>query len=194
MIKKIFIDVETAGLDPKYDGLWNVAVIVDIDGVQKETLSLKFRPNPDKNCNQEALSVSGMTIEKLKELKQDYKSAFSEFIGLLDRHISKFDKKDKGFFVAYNASFDEGFIREWFLDNGNNYFGAYFWSGRIDVMSHALEALCAHRPNMINFKLGTVANELGVSLDGIDLHDALADIQLTRNVYYEVMEQHFFDI
>lgn len=81
------------------------------------------------------------------------------------------------------AGFDNQFLRGFFLQNGDNYFGSWFWSNSIDVMVLASAYLADRRAEMENFKLSTVAKFLGVSVSDDSLHNALYDIELTRAVY-----------
>ncbi len=37
---------------------------------------------------------------------------------------------------------------------------------------------------MVNFKLATVAQTLGINIEGITFHDALDDVKVTRDIYY----------
>ena len=94
------------------------------------------------------------------------------------------NKQDKFFLAGYNnASFDNQFLRAWFLQNGDKYFGSYFWSNSIDVMVLATPYLASQRSQMENFKQGTVAKALGIEIDESRLHDALYDIQVCKSIY-----------
>lgn len=75
-----------------------------------------------------------------------------------------------------------------FLQNGDNYFGSWFWSNSVDVMVLASQYLLAERPLMPNFKLSTVAAQLGVSVSEDKLHDALYDVDLTRDAYHIMID------
>src|SRR3712207_9107105 len=89
---------------------------------------------------------------------------YAQFVAMLGKHVDKFNKKDKFFLVGYNnAAFDNQFLRGFFLQNGDNYFGSWFWANTIDVMVLATAYLAERRPEMENFKLSTVAKFLGVA-------------------------------
>ena len=83
-----------------------------------------------------------------------------------------------------SAAFAQAFLWGFFLQNGDNYFGSWFWSNSVDVMVLASQYLLAERPLMPNFKLSTVAAQLGVSVSEDKLHDALYDVDLTRDAYH----------
>jgi DNA polymerase-3 subunit epsilon len=191
MIKTVFLDVETTGLDPKRHGVIQVAAIMDIDGVAVDRIDLKIRPASSCACDAKALEVSGSTIEMIRDYPHEA-DQFREFLGWLSRHIDKFTKTDKAFFSGYNSPFDVEFMRQLFERNGDKYFGSWFWSGTIDVMGLALLRLRSDREQMENFKLGTVANWV-LGLDEferitaeIGLHNAMTDIELTREIFYKL--------
>ena len=75
------------------------------------------------------------------------------------------------------------------IQNGDKYFGSYFWSNSIDVMVLATLRLLGVRPTMENFKLMTVAKTVGVQIDESKLHDAMYDIYLTREIYNRIITE-----
>lgn len=112
------------------------------------------------------------------------RQVYSEFVAMLEKYVDKYNKKDKFFLVGYNnAVFDNQFLRGFFLQNGDQYFGSWFWSNTIDVMVLASAYLATRRPDMENFKLSTVAKTLGVDVESESLHNALYDINLTKAVF-----------
>jgi DNA polymerase-3 subunit epsilon len=103
---------------------------------------------------------------------------------MLGKYVDKFNKKDKFFLVGYNnAAFDNLFLRGFFLQNKNNYFGSWFWSSSLDVMVLATLFLAEKRADMENFKLSTVATTLGIKVEEEKLHDASYDIYLTKSIF-----------
>ena len=55
--------------------------------------------------------------------------------------------------VGFNVHFDNQMLRQLFLRCGDTYFGSFFWSNPIDVMTMATQKLLEHRPFMENFQL-----------------------------------------
>ena len=103
---------------------------------------------------------------------------------MLGKYVDKFNRKDKFFLVGYNnAAFDNNFLRGFFLQNGDEYFGSWFWSNSVDVMVLASNYLLDRRAEMENFKLSTVAKFLNISVEDDALHDAQYDIELTKLIY-----------
>lgn len=100
----------------------------------------------------------------------------------LDSIVDKYDKNDKIYFIAYNAKFDSDFIRQLFIQNGNNYYGSYFFNPVIDVMQIAAFKLM-NKKKPENFKLSTVCKHFGLRINESKLHNALYDITLTKDLY-----------
>ena len=117
--KVLYFDVETTGLDAKLNDIIQLSGIIEIDGEIKETFNLKMQPFDWTTISSEALNVTGTTDEMLKSYGTPQK-AFSDFIGLLSTYVDRYDKTDKMYAAGYNVQFDIGFLREFFLKNGDN--------------------------------------------------------------------------
>ena len=193
--KLAFVDLETTGLFPYRHGVWQIGLILAELGPTR-TLTITGRhkwemgPHEGDVIDGKALKVGGITEEDLSEFPEPMQ-VFGELSTILDGTVDKYDKKDKMFFLAYNSTFDEGFLRSWFKKCGSNFFGSYFHHPDICVMRLAHQAVAMgnllwNRGEMKNFKLGTVANELGVAVNEEDLHDALVDVDLTMRMYVKL--------
>lgn len=180
---KIFIDTETTGLNTGKHSVHQIAGIIEIDGEVVDKFDISFAPRLDAEISKEALDKCKLTEEELRARPLDYEGGYKAFKSKLKEYINPYDRGVKALFVAYNAFFDNGFLRALFLDNKDNYFGSFFWSGNIDILALAAEYLAERRPDMPNFKLLSVAEELGLFFDADKLHDALVDIELSREVY-----------
>ena len=122
-------------------GIHQISGEIVIDGVMKEDFNFYVQPAPDKEIENKALSIAGITREDLAKYPP-MKDVYKSFVAMLDKYVDKFNKKDKFFLVGYNnASFDNPFLRKFFEDNGDKYFGSWFWSNSIDVM-----VLCVRIP------------------------------------------------
>jgi len=182
-MKICFVDVETTGLDPK------VHAIIQLSGsIQKGDLvdEFDYRLKPFKGdmLSPSTTAVHGYTKEDIEKFPESIES-YNKFIKLLDSTVNKYDKKDKLFLAAFNATFDDGFLRRLFEKCGNKFYGSYFWWPPLDVAILAAEYLKETRHTMPDFKLSTVyATIFGTPF--IDAHDALADIKATREIYLKV--------
>lgn len=186
-MKLFFLDLETTGVNPGRNGIHQMSGMIVIDGEIKEEFDIKVRPNPKAVIEKQALDVAGVTEEQVLSyppMEQVYRE---KLIPMLDKYIDQFNKLDKFFIVGYNnAHFDNDFFRGFFLQNGDKYFGSYFWANCFDCMVLATPHLAAIRPQMENFKQGTVAKHLGINVDETRLHDALYDIRICKAIYDKV--------
>ena len=182
-MKLLFFDLETTGVNPAKNGIHQISGMIEIDGVEKERFDFHVQPNPKAIIEEQALSVAGVTREQVLNYPP-MGEVYKELVAMLGRYVDKFNKRDKFFLVGYNnASFDNQFLRGFFLQNGDNYFGSWFWSNSIDVMVLASQHLATCRHDMENFKLATVAKFMGINVNDEALHDAYYDIYLTREIY-----------
>lgn len=186
MVKILFFDLKTTGVKYWKNGIHQIGGIVDMDGEEKERFDIRVRPNPQAIVEPEALEVAGVTMDEIMAY-QPMEEGYRQLVGILSRYVSRYDKKDKLYLAGYNnAAFDNQFLRAFFVQNGDNYFESYFWPNPLDVYSLVTPRLFERRPMMDNFKLMTVAREMGIEIDESKLHDATYDIELTRDIYYRV--------
>ncbi len=182
-MKLICLDVETTGVACPASGLIQLAGVIEMDGEVRDSFDFHIRPFLGDEVSDEALVVNGITREEL-ETYEEPQRIFTQFINILTRYIDRYDKSDKFYLVAYNARFDVEQLRAWFEKNGDQYFGSWFWHPAIDVMNMAALALAPNRPELANFKLPTVARFLGIEFDENLGHDAVYDVQVTRQLFH----------
>ena len=182
-MKLFFFDLETTGVNPGKNGIHQISGEIVIDGKTMERFDFKVQPNPKCVIEEQALSVAGVTREQVMAYPPMFQGD-QELVAMLGKYVDKFNKTDKFFLVGFNnAAFDNQFFRGFFLQNGDQYFGSWFWSNSIDVMVLASVKLAERRHEMENFKLATVAKFLGVNVDDNSLHNADYDIFLTKSIY-----------
>lgn len=188
MSKKIlFFDLETTGTNPSKHSIHQISGKIFINGRLEDEFDIHMQPNPTAIIDDEALSVSGVTREQLATY-MPFSEGYRAFLGHIAKYVNKYDRSDKMFLAGYNvAAFDVPFLRGLFLQNGDTYFGSWFWSVPIDVIVLAQTLLMDERNGMENFKQGTVAKYLGIEVDDSKLHDALYDIEICHKIYQEVM-------
>lgn len=181
-MKVLFFDLETTGTLVNKHGIHQLSGMIVVDGEVKEKFDFKVQPNPKAEILQEALDVAGVTKEQIMAYPP-MGEIYKQFVDLLSKYVDRYNKKDKFFLAGYNiASFDNSFLRAWFIQNGDKYFGAWFWSNCFDVMVLATPYLSEKRAEMENFKQGTVAKALGINVDDSKLHDALYDIEICKQI------------
>lgn len=196
-MKFLFFDLETTGFGCEKCAIIQLgAIIVDVDDELNmkpvDGINLKMRPNEGQMLDQRSLEITGYTIDQISGF-QPQADAFEKFIKFLDKYVDRFNQIDKLKLVGYNSlHFDIDFLRQWFLINNNKFYGAYFWSDSIDVLSEASRYLTNYRPAMLNFKLGTVAKALGIETNENELHDGLYDVKITYKIFNNIIKTNNF--
>lgn len=188
MSKMLFFDLETTGTKFWRNGIHQISGAVVIDNKVVETFNWHVQPNPKAEIEEQALQVAGVTREQVMAYPP-MQQVYSEFVAMLGKYVSKYDKTDKFTLAGYNnSSFDNPFLRAWFVQNGDNYFGSWFWSDSVDVMVLASYYVWQRgdRALMQNFKQGTVAEWLGLPVRSEELHDALYDIKVCMGIFQAV--------
>lgn len=181
MTKNLYFDTETTGLDAAANGLIQLAMIIEIDGVVVEEVNLKLKPHPTDLINDEALAVNGITREMLEneEGRLSCREGYLELIKILSKYVSQYDRADKFTPIGYNVSFDMEVLRQFFLKNGDKYFGSWMWWNAADPLQLLRFLKYARKVDLPDFKLSSVCAHFGIP---IDAHDALSDIKATRDL------------
>lgn len=184
-MKECFIDVETTGLDPNECAVLQISGLVCVDGKEKETFDIFVAPHENAKIDPAALAVHGIELDDKRMIRP--REAYHKLLTVFEHYIDKYNRNDKMFFIGYNVlGFDWPFMYKFWERQGDPYFGSWFFYPPLDVVVLAAHHLMEFRPFMKDFKLGTVANRLGLSPKG-DLHDAMTDIRLTKEIYERVI-------
>ena len=183
-MKEFWCDLETTGLNPYKHAIWQMAFII-VDGTDRVEMCYTMRPTDGDAIDPKALDVGGIDMGAIKAL-QDPREVFADMKRELRKWVDPYNKSDKMLFYGYNADFDARFLRRLFEKMGDKYYGSWFWTPAIDVMSLAAHHLRDKRDTMLNFKLYTVAEKLGIDVEKDKLHNALYDIQITRVVLKKI--------
>lgn len=181
-MKTIFIDVETTGTDDKRHGIIQLSAIVEVNGQEMDRIDLLIRPHAGDDIDDKALEVNKRTRAEILEFDTSL-SQYLKFVSLLDNYIDKYNKQDKFHFIGYNSRFDDGFLRAWFAKAQNNFYGSYFFWPSIDVANMAAVHFMEDRKEFKDFKLMTVAQIAGIEIDESKAHDAMYDVEITRELY-----------
>jgi DNA polymerase-3 subunit epsilon len=181
-MKEAFIDVETTGLDPYFNGIWELAVVLRIDGTVVDSKIYHMKPFERDRIDPKALAVGHITEEDFVPFPVPI-LVHADLTSWLKKYVNPYGRGDKFWFIGYNALFDYQFLRKWFEKCGDRFCGSWFWHPPIDVMTLAGYCLREQRPGMADFKLATVAAQLGIAVDREKLHDAGYDIALTTQIF-----------
>lgn len=185
-MKLFFFDLETTGVKYWKNGIHQISGEIVIDGETKEQFNFHVAPHPQCLIEEEALQVCGVTQEQIMAYPP-MGNIYTQLITMLEKYVNRYDRNDKFFLVGYNnASFDNSFMKAFFVQNKDKYFYSWFWINSIDVMVLATTHLADQRALMKDFKQETVARTLGIDLDATKLHDAEYDIWLTKTIYEKI--------
>lgn len=188
MIKRIFLDTETTGVNRLTCGVWQIGGIIDC-GKRIEEFQFECDIFDEDEVDEKALQMNNLSKEILAG-KPDPIDAIQRFQQMLARYIDKFDRTDKLYFINFGAEFDAEVIRQWFLKCGDDYYGSWFWHPPIDVMVLAMQYLTktGQRSAIRSFSLESVAMHFNIPIEASKLHGALYDAHVARALYYKVTE------
>jgi len=172
----LWIDTETTNTNPKTGAIIEIGAICNGD----EFHSL-VKPHQGAIVSQEALDINGLTMSQLNNAP-DHKSVVDQLCEFMEKSVNRYDKTDKLVMAGFNIKFDDDFLRAMFKRSGNSFLGAYRWPTLYDVQTKAIEYLQIERGNMADFKLETVAIQMGIDITKLKLHTALDDIKLTSEI------------
>lgn len=185
--KILFCDLETTGTYYWKNGIHQISGVIDIDGKVMEKFNFHVRPHENAIIEDEALKASNVTKEQIMEYPL-MEEVYPQLVAILAKYVNKFDKTDKFFLSGYNvAAFDCNFLRGFFVQNEDKYFGSWYWPNTLDVYVLATQRLLNERTELIDFKLKTVCEFMGIQINPERLHDAIYDVVITRKLYYRVI-------
>jgi len=176
-MKVIWIDVETTGIDHENNVIIELAALYE-NGKDKSVFHVYINPGIFPDDFKVIEELTGITQEYLEQNGITEAEAYTQFIDWIGQYIDKYNKADKAIFAAYNAKFDNDYMRDFFKHNNDDYFGSWFYSASLDIMSTV--ALCVRLELMqvpSNFKNPTICESLGIKHNA---HRALDDIKASR--------------
>ena len=174
-MRQIILDTETTGLDPN-DG-HRVIEIGCIEMVNRRLTDRTFHVyiNPEREIDQEAIAVHGITNEFLTD-KPNFSGIADEFIEFVrDAEL-----------IAHNAPFDVSFIEAELerIPGAPSIFSLIHGGAAVDTLSMAKEK----RPGKRN-SLDALCRDYKVDASERTLHGALLDAELLTRVYLEMTRE-----
>ena len=157
-------DIETTGLNKKYEKITEIAACKVKDGKIVDEFTTFV--NPEKHIPDEVQNLTHITDDMVND-SPTIEEVLPQFIEFTKDSI----------LVAHNASFDIGFISH-FAAEQKLVFNPYV----IDTLTIARE----NYTSVENHKLGTLAEFLGVELEGA--HRAINDTRATAKVFIKMIE------
>lgn len=188
MTKIIYFDTETTGLDPVQQDIIQLAYVIEINGVIKEQNDLRMQPFSYENIQQKALDVHGISVDEIKTYPKP-QEAYRTFTKTLAEYVNKFDRNDKFIPCGYNiGNFDIPFLNQFFLKNGDKYFGSYINYKCIDPYQVIQFVHGMGIEEYDNMKLEFACKKFDIE---IKAHDAMSDILATRALAFKLKEKYF---
>jgi len=191
MIKILPFDLETTGLDHKIHGVLQISGMIEIDGVVKEEFNFKCKPFKGQIITRGAMETIGLgaDLDQAKVIISGYdepKDTHRKLVTLWGKYVDKFNKLDKYFPCGYNiATFDMPFLRAWFENCGDKYFGSWFNGIIIDPITTVNNLIVVGALELENRRLGTVHSHFFPDIN-LRAHDAMEDIRATMR-----LKRHF---
>lgn len=184
--KILWCDTETTGLDPIKNDIWQMAYIIEIDGVVEYEHTFKVRPYNLENYTDSALRTANVSLKELQGLDYNIATAAFDLKETWGKYIDKYNRDDKFIMAGYNVRFDFNFIYEMFLKTGDKYgLGSWcYWPVR-DVATYVADVGIAKGIKFQNFKLSSVCEAFGIEFDA---HDALEDVRATKKLYEKLID------
>lgn len=166
-MRQIVLDTETTGLEPAQGH--RIVEIGCVELVNRKLTGRHFHVyiNPDREVDQGAMEVHGITNEFLAD-KPKFRQVADDFLAFVQGAE----------LIIHNAPFDVGFINHEFalLADGKQPIGHY--CGVIDTLAMAR----AKHPGQKN-NLDALCKRYGVDNSQRDLHGALLDSEILADVY-----------
>ena len=182
MKKKIWIDLETTGINHEIDTIIEFAAICDGQEFHEYCLPSE-KPNNWDFIEQ----LTGITWSFLVNNGIEEKKLFAKLDDFLCSLVDRFDKTDKLIFSGYRVNFDNNFVRSLFVRNHNKFFGSYFFNIMLDVGTIVAELLSSGGLQPLeNYKLKTICNYYNIDFNA---HSAIEDIRATKKLYEIIMEK-----
>lgn len=192
--KLLIFDCETTGVLYFRHAIHQLSGQIRIDDQLMESFDFKIRPHEQALVEEQALKISGVTMEEV--MAYPHRSIqHAAFKALLEKYIDPYNPADKFFLVGYNNSyFDNEFLRNFMTLENDDSWGAWFFQNTLDVMILATQYLMPIRASMSSFKLHRVAKTLNIVVDEGRLHEASYDVELTWAIYLKVRGRTIDDL
>lgn len=183
----VFVDLETAGLEPWRPVMQIAAVAVSRDLRELDAFEAKIRFS-HALADPKSLRKPSYQPRLWERQGVSAREAAEQFAEFLRRHATVNMKSPDGTryrvaqLVAHNASHDGGFLRHWFDRLG------LFLAGHYRMLCTVQRAIwffqeSPERKPPPNYKLLTLCHYFGVRFNEHDAHDALNDVRATVALY-----------
>lgn len=180
--KKIYVDLETTGLDVEKHGICQISGIVEVGLEVVEEFDFSVKLYPLDEISADAIAINGYTADRAGVSPSE---AYRSVIDVFSRYIDRYNKLDKFLWVGQNPSFDYTFLDKFFKKNRNDYLYAYIHYRKIDLITISAFLAEAGVIKIDSCKLADVAKALEIPLQA---HNALNDVRAVRDIYLKFIE------
>lgn len=187
-MKVCWIDTETSGLDSQQNGIIQLAYIIDIDN-EPVDCGILYNNCKGKAHDPKALEMNQFTPEMIVTFPPSV-HMYKRFKEVLKKYVNPYDKDRENKFIigGFNVDFDVRFLMQLWKDHDDQHLFAFFNFGFIDPSVLARFLQYSGQPVPAGMKLGELAAFFDIVPFG-ELHDAMVDIKLTREVSRKMMQQ-----
>lgn len=159
----VVFDLETTGLKKEIDKIIEIGAVKVKGGEIIDRFSVFV--NPHQKLSEKISNLTHITDDMLEDA-DDASVVMPKFLRFIDGCV----------LVAHNAAFDVGFVRQWCTEN----------DVKINpTVMDTVELAKVLFPNLKNFKLDTVCEEMGVSLE--HHHRAVDDAEATAGIFINAL-------
>ncbi len=186
----VYYDLETTGLNPETAGIVQIAMLFEKNGEIVDTYNSMVdcsQYGRDVSIAQAALDINGVKREDILTFPSP-----QQVVAEIGLKLMKNYKDNKVKLCGFNnTSFDKYFLQEFYAQTDYDYDKFYHYK-QIDVFE-VLKGLQYLKlvPHTWNQRLVTFLEAFKLaSVDEIEknAHDALYDVQMTRELFYKVKE------
>ena len=183
--KKVYLDLETTGLEKLLHGVHQIAGAIEIDGQIVDTFDFKVCPFSHRLIDHDALAISGVVWEQVRRYPKPL-DIFPEIEGYFQEMFDTWQPHRKFTFVTYGKILDMDFLQQFFLHNGSNQLNVLQDWRSVDVLS--LVRLLVDwgdkgLDRLANLRLQTVCDYFDIPLKP---HDALDDALALRTLHHKL--------
>ncbi len=187
-MRKLWIDVETTGLNPYKNGVVQIALLVENEkGKIVDKLELTMCPFESVVIDDKALAINGRTIKEIMNFQSEEK-AFKKLLSFLSKQMLKDNTRFS--FSGYNSPFDMKFVQALFYRNTKVGFNKFFNFYDVDTYAFVkIFDLWGTLDGRRCKKLGAICDTFGIEFKG-KAHDAMVDIKATRKLHNKIVKKY----
>ena len=128
MIKFLWIDTETTGLDPVLNDIIQLSGILEIPRVRYEEFDFRVAPLNYDSITEDAMKCNGIKLSTLKKYPPA-SEVHLKFKQLLFKWVDPYNREDKLIASGQNVLFDTSFLQQFCEKQGDKFFTIVYYVG-----------------------------------------------------------------